>query len=162
MLCALSLSRSALPGRSQLLNARLRHTAAVGPAPRRPAPIRPSRPGARAMGAAASSEADFTAMVQQKNADNPVMVYSKTYCPYCSEVKSLFERLGVNAKVVELDELADGSKVQEALATVTGRRTVPQVFVGGNHVGGCDDTVAAYNSGKLKTLLEAAGVQAKL
>ncbi|KAI7844931.1 hypothetical protein COHA_001578 [Chlorella ohadii] len=101
-------------------------------------------------------------MVQQKNAENPVMVYSKTYCPYCSEVKSLFERLGVNAKVVELDELADGSKVQEALATVTGRRTVPQVFVGGNHVGGCDDTVAAYNSGKLKTLLEAAGVNAKL
>jgi len=38
----------------------------------------------------------------------------------------------------------------------------PQVFVGGNHVGGCDDTVAAYNSGKLKTLLEAAGVNAKL
>lgn len=38
----------------------------------------------------------------------------------------------------------------------------PQVFVGGNHVGGCDDTVAAYNSGKLKTLLEAAGVKAKL
>lgn len=37
-----------------------------------------------------------------------------------------------------------------------------QVFVGGNHVGGCDDTVAAFNSGKLKTLLEAAGVKAKL
>ena len=106
-------------------------------------------------------------------------------------------------QVVELDELADGSKVQEALAAVTGRRTVPQVgpgaaarrcsrsaaaalllqarwggstlpaaqpsllgclqvFVGGNHVGGCDDTVAAYNSGKLKSLLEAAGVKAKL
>lgn len=37
-----------------------------------------------------------------------------------------------------------------------------QVFVGGQHVGGCDDTMAAYNSGKLKQLLDAAGVQAKL
>lgn len=48
----------------------------------------------------------------------------------CSEVKGLFEKLGVAAKVVELDELADGGKVQEALQQLTGRRTVPQV-------GGC-------------------------
>lgn len=77
-------------------------------------------------------------------------------------MKSLFQRLGVEAKVLELDEIADGGEVQEALGQVTGRRTVPQVFVGGTHVGGCDDTLAAQQSGKLAGLLEAAGVKANL
>eukprot|EP00887_Chlorella_sp_A99_P002819 scaffold6.g2819.t1 len=110
----------------------------------------------------ASSAEDFKAMVLQKNTDNKVMIYSKTYCPYCSEVKGLFQSLGVPAKVVELDELADGNAVQEAVAQVTGRSTVPQVFVGGKHVGGCDDTLAAKASGKLKQLLQEAGVSSNL
>lgn len=111
---------------------------------------------------AMSTGTDYVGMVNEKVAQNPVIVFSKTYCPYCSEVKSLFERLGVSAKVVELDELADGSSVQDAIGQVTGRRTVPQVFIGGQHVGGCDDTLAAKSSGKLKALLEAAGVSANL
>jgi len=81
---------------------------------------------------------DATAMINAKNQENPVMVYSKTYCPYCSEVKSLFGRLNVPAKVVELDNLADGDAIQAGLQTITGRRTVPQVFIAGKHVGGCD------------------------
>ncbi|PSC73963.1 OPI10-like protein isoform B [Micractinium conductrix] len=112
--------------------------------------------------ASSSAGGDLVAQINAKNSENSVMVYSKTYCPYCSEVKSLFNKLGVSAKVVELDELADGDSLQQALASVCGRRTVPQVFIGGKHVGGCDDTVAAMNSGKLKELLAAAGVQATL
>jgi glutaredoxin len=95
------------------------------------------------------------ALVLEKNATNPVVVYSKTYCPYCSEVKALFASLSVPAKVVELDALPD---VAAAVKAVTGRGTVPQVFVGGVHVGGCDDTVAANASGELGRLLKAAGV----
>ena len=45
----------------------------------------------------------------------------------CTEVKSLFKRLGVDAKVVELDDLADGAAVQDAVTALTGKRTVPQV-----------------------------------
>ena len=56
----------------------------------------------------------------------------------CAEVKGLFQKLNVDAKVIELDSLADGQQVQEALSGIVGRRTVPQVFVGGVHVGGCD------------------------
>ena len=97
--------------------------------------------------------------IRSKNAENPVIVYSKTYCPYCSEVKSLFAKLNVPAKVVEIDTLADADAVSAALADVTGRRTVPQVFIGGEHVGGCDDTVAANKSGKLKELLGGVGVK---
>ena len=97
--------------------------------------------------------------IRSKNAENPVIVYSKTYCPYCTEVKSLFTKLNVPAKVVEIDTLADADAVSAALADVAGRRTVPQVFIGGEHVGGCDDTVAANKSGKLKELLGGVGVK---
>ncbi|KAK2076048.1 hypothetical protein QBZ16_001384 [Prototheca wickerhamii] len=76
----------------------------------------------------------------------------------CAEVKGLFQKLNVDAKVIELDSLADGQQVQEALSGIVGRRTVPQVFVGGVHVGGCDDTMDAYDSGRLKQLLKDAGV----
>jgi len=99
-------------------------------------------------------------MVKQKNSENPVMVYSKTYCPFCMEVKALFNKLGVQATVVELDSLADGADVQDALSSVTGSRTVPQVFIGGELVGGCDDTMAANRSGALQELLAKHGIVA--
>eukprot|EP00276_Gloeochaete_wittrockiana_P010376 CAMPEP_0184652368 /NCGR_PEP_ID=MMETSP0308-20130426/10069_1 /TAXON_ID=38269 /ORGANISM="Gloeochaete witrockiana, Strain SAG 46.84" /LENGTH=104 /DNA_ID=CAMNT_0027087205 /DNA_START=2089 /DNA_END=2403 /DNA_ORIENTATION=- len=89
---------------------------------------------------------------------DPVVVFSKTYCPYCTKVKGLFEELKVKAKIYELDDLPDGDSIQEALAAITGQRTVPNVFIGGNHVGGCDNTVAAQKSGKLKQLLSSAGI----
>lgn len=95
-----------------------------------------------------------------KNKTNPCIIYSKTFCPFCSDVKDLFEKqLKIDAKIIELDTLADGDDVQAALSEVSGMRTVPQVFVGGELVGGCDDTLAAYRSGTLEKLLKAAGVQ---
>lgn len=87
-----------------------------------------------------------------------MQVYSKTYCPYCSEVKSLFQRLDVSAKVVELDKLADGAEIQAGLQELTGQRTVPQVFIGGQHIGGCDDTLACYQNGRLKEILGDVGI----
>ncbi|KAL2943150.1 Glutaredoxin-C6 [Bienertia sinuspersici] len=51
----------------------------------------------------------------------------------------------------------DGSEVQAALAQWTGQRTVPNVFVGGNHIGGCDETMAKHKEGKLVPLLTEAG-----
>ncbi|KAF6260208.1 thioredoxin-like protein [Scenedesmus sp. NREL 46B-D3] len=59
--------------------------------------------------------------------------------------------------VIELDTMKGGDDLQLGLQEVTGRRTVPQVFVGGQHVGGCDDTVAAYQNGKLKEMLAGLG-----
>jgi glutaredoxin 3 len=97
-------------------------------------------------------------MILSKNAENPVMVYSATYCPYCTEVKSLFQKLKVDAKVIEVNNLEDGDAVRAGLTEITGSRTVPQVFIGGNHVGGCDDTLAAFKSGELKNLLASVGV----
>lgn len=50
----------------------------------------------------------------------------------------MFSQLSVPAKVIECDVTEGGDKLREGLAEVTGRRTVPQVFIGGKHVGGCD------------------------
>nr|ABK25518.1 unknown [Picea sitchensis]ACN40547.1 unknown [Picea sitchensis] len=88
---------------------------------------------------------------------NSVVVFSKTYCPYCTQVKQLLSSLGAKTKVVELDTESDGKEIQTALQEWTGQRTVPNVFIGGTHIGGCDDTVAKHNSGKLVPLLTEAG-----
>ncbi|MED6210845.1 Glutaredoxin-C2 [Stylosanthes scabra] len=88
---------------------------------------------------------------------NPVVVFSKTYCPFCVQVKQLFIQLGVTPKTIELDTESDGSEIQSALAEWTGQRTVPNVFIGGNHIGGCDDTTNLHSQGKLVPLLTSAG-----
>ncbi|CAJ1780858.1 unnamed protein product [Sphenostylis stenocarpa] len=92
---------------------------------------------------------------------NSVVVFSKTYCPFCVEVKKLFGSLDANYKVFELDTEPDGTEIQAALLQWTGQRTVPNVFIGGNHIGGCDDTTNLHNQGKLVPLLTSAGAVTK-
>eukprot|EP00250_Pteridium_aquilinum_P034033 c6908_g1_i1 orf=503-1039(-) len=105
------------------------------------------------------SPAKLEELIKSKNSENPVVVYSKTWCPYCARVKSLFKELGVKPFVVELDELADEVEVQGALQRLTGQSTVPNVFIGGKHIGGCDDTLALHQRGKLIPLLKEANVK---
>ncbi|XP_042507356.1 glutaredoxin-like [Macadamia integrifolia] len=92
---------------------------------------------------------------------NPTVVFGKTHCPYCKRVKQLLSELKVTYKVVELDLEADGSDIQAALLEWTGQKTVPNVFIGGNHIGGCDATMAKHQEGKLVPLLTEAGSLAK-
>jgi len=84
------------------------------------------------------------------------MIYSKTYCPFCNRVKSLFASLDVDVTVAELDQIVEGEQIQDILASLTGQRTVPSVFIGGEHIGGCDDTHQLHASGELEKLIEAA------
>ncbi|KAG6434581.1 hypothetical protein SASPL_106219 [Salvia splendens] len=98
--------------------------------------------------------------VKNTIAQNPVVVYSKTWCSYSSEVKSLFKRLGTEPFVIELDRLgAEGSQLQKILEKLTGQHTVPNVFIGGKHIGGCSDTIKLYQEGELETLLFEAGAK---
>ncbi|XP_044485983.1 glutaredoxin isoform X1 [Mangifera indica] len=90
-------------------------------------------------------------------ASAPVVVFSKTYCGYCARVKQLLTKLGATYKVVELDVESDGSKIQSALAEWTKQGTVPNVFIGGKHIGGCDTVVEKHQGGKLVPLLTDAG-----
>lgn len=97
-----------------------------------------------------SSAEDFA---KQEISNNKVVVFSKSYCPYCSKTKELFEDLGVDATVYELNEMDNGQAIQDALLKMTGQRTVPNVFINGQHIGGNDKTQALNKSGKLKEIL---------
>ncbi|KAG8370852.1 hypothetical protein BUALT_Bualt13G0026500 [Buddleja alternifolia] len=83
--------------------------------------------------------------VKKTIGDNSVVVYSKTWCSYSSEVKSLFKKLGVDPLVIELDQLgAQGRQLQKTLERLTGQRTVPNVFI---------DTLKLHRRGELQPLL---------
>ncbi|KAL1548861.1 Glutaredoxin-C4 [Salvia divinorum] len=94
-----------------------------------------------------------TAFVKKTISSHSVVIFSKSYCPYCRRAKAVFKELKQEPHVVELDEREDGGKIQDALSKIVGRRTVPQVFINGKHLGGSDDTVEAYENGELAKLL---------
>lgn len=82
---------------------------------------------------------------------NPVRMYTSQVCPYCRRAKALLERRGVTM----IDEVrVDLEPAQrERMVALTGRRTVPQIFIGDTHVGGCDDLMALDQRGGLAPLL---------
>uniref|UniRef100_A0A8I3NDK7 thioredoxin-disulfide reductase (NADPH) n=1 Tax=Canis lupus familiaris TaxID=9615 RepID=A0A8I3NDK7_CANLF len=85
---------------------------------------------------------------------NRVMIFSKSYCPHSTRVKELFSSLGVACNILELDQVDDGANVQEVLSEITNQRTVPNIFVNKVHMGGCDRTFQAHQSGLLQKLLQ--------
>ena len=82
----------------------------------------------------------------------PVKMYSTQVCPYCQRAKRLLEQRGVQ----HIDELRVDLQpaLRETMVQLTGRRTVPQIFIGETHVGGCDDLVALDQRGGLDPLLQ--------
>ena len=76
-----------------------------------------------------------------------VEIYSTMFCPYCSRAKSLLERKGV--KYENIDIIEDTSKREEMVTRAHGRTSVPQIFIDGEHIGGCDDLYALDRAGKL-------------
>mmetsp|Transcript_31995 Transcript_31995/g.42219 ORF Transcript_31995/g.42219 Transcript_31995/m.42219 type:complete len:116 (+) Transcript_31995:116-463(+) len=99
-------------------------------------------------------EKDF---INEKISSSACVVFSKTYCPYCTKAKQAISSTGAKFEVIELNNMSNGSKIQSALAKMTGRRTVPNVFISGKTVGGGDDVEELKRSGKLDTLLQDAG-----
>ncbi|MED6294418.1 hypothetical protein CHARACLAT_020878 [Characodon lateralis] len=93
-------------------------------------------------------------LVQEMVSENCVVIFSKSTCPYCRMAKNVFNEIGANYKVIELDQHNDGKRLQEALAQMTGARTVPRVFVNGSCIGGGSDTKQLHQQGKLLPLIE--------
>ena len=83
-----------------------------------------------------------------------VRMYTSPSCPYCHRAKALLQQRGV-AAIDELRVDLDPG-LREKMMALTGRRTVPQIFIGQTHVGGCDDLVALDQRGGLLPLLAAA------
>ena len=103
---------------------------------------------------ALSMQADVIEAVKGKVSSTPVYVFSKSYCPFCVRAKNALKDLGVEFTAEELDKVDGGAETQAALLEMTKQRTVPNVFVNGKHLGGCDDTMAAIRSGKLAEMLK--------
>ncbi len=80
-----------------------------------------------------------------------VTVYSTPYCPYCIMAKQLLQKKGVSFE--EIDVAANPARRAEMRERAQGRNTVPQIFIDGTHVGGCDDLYALDRAGKLDPLL---------
>lgn len=100
---------------------------------------------------------DLKSLVNDYIAKNKVMVFSKTTCPFCDKVKTLFKSLNVQFEVLELDKLPNGPDVQAALQEVSGQRTVPNVYINSTHVGGCDDTMKAHTENRLLPMINGGG-----
>ncbi len=81
-----------------------------------------------------------------------VILYTSPVCPYCVRAKQLLKEKGVN-DYQEIDISKDDAQREEMMAKAQGRRTVPQIFINGTHVGGCDDLYALEKNGKLDALL---------
>ncbi|XP_017218903.1 glutaredoxin-C3 [Daucus carota subsp. sativus] len=91
-----------------------------------------------------------SAFVQNSIYSNKITVFSKSYCPYCLRTKRIFSELNEQPFVVELDHREDGNQIQDVLLDLVGRRTVPQIFVNGKHIGGSDDLQNAVENGELQ------------
>ncbi|CAI2384802.1 unnamed protein product [Moneuplotes crassus] len=111
------------------------------------------------MGSSSSASPKTVDAVNSLIQKNKVLVFSKSYCPYCTDAKNVFTRMNVQPKVVELDQASNGSEIQSALYQITSQRTVPNIFINSKHVGGCDDLKAKARSGVVQDLLKEAGVE---
>ena len=80
-----------------------------------------------------------------------VRIYTTPFCPYCVRAKSLLKKKGV--EIEEIDIFMDEAARARMQADSGGARTVPQIFIGDTHVGGCDELHALEKAGKLDALL---------
>jgi glutaredoxin 3 len=84
---------------------------------------------------------------------NRVKMYTTQVCPYCQRAKMLLKQRGVEQ--IEEVRIDLNPAERDAMIALTGRRTVPQIFIGDTHVGGCDDLIALDQKGGLTPLLQA-------
>ena len=77
-----------------------------------------------------------------------VTIYTKDFCPYCTKAKALFNKKHISFE--EIDVTGNSSLLEEMIQKSNGMRTLPQIFINGNHIGGCDDLYRLYESGKLE------------
>jgi glutaredoxin 3 len=80
-----------------------------------------------------------------------VTIYSGPSCPYCTKAKALLQKKNIVYEEFNVKE--DSEKLKEMIERSSGRKTIPQIFINGQHIGGCDDLYALNDAGKLDELL---------
>jgi glutaredoxin 3 len=81
----------------------------------------------------------------------PIEIYTSPYCPYCSAAKDLLRHKGADFSEIDISSAPERRK--EMIERASGRMTVPQIFIGTTHIGGCDDLYALDAAGELDPLL---------
>lgn len=113
---------------------------------------------------AAKPEAWALQEVHDTVAATPVVLYALEWCEFCWSVRRMFQEAGIDYLSVDLDSAAyrddnRGGQIRAALRKITGSPTIPQIFVGGEYLGGATETFDAYNSGKLREMLDQASIK---
>ena len=110
------------------------------------------------MGNTSSDSGESNPQVQEYVTDligkHPVVMFSKSYCPYCDMAKNALNSIGAKYEVIELNQRQDGSQIQNYLFRLTGQRTVPNVFIAEKSIGGGTETEQLQRSGQLKSLYD--------
>ncbi|PSR79233.1 hypothetical protein PHLCEN_2v7091 [Hermanssonia centrifuga] len=111
-----------------------------------------------------NGDGDWEQHVKNLRDNHPLVVFSKTYCPYSKRAKALLESYNLSPPptIVELDTRSDGAIIQTILGRLTGRRTVPNVLLQGGSIGGSDDLALLDEQQKLVSLLEGEGLKANI
>ncbi|CAN0141263.1 unnamed protein product [Discosporangium mesarthrocarpum] len=127
--------------------------------------------GIARMSAGQYDESAVKGQVEDYISSNKVMVFSWERCPFCAQAKGLLgdlvedpADLKASLYILEIDTLPEGSAVRYELSQITGRTSVPQIWIGGEFVGGCNDgpgVFTLHGQGKLLPMLEEAGVTTK-
>jgi cysteine synthase len=128
-------------------------------------PVPVPSPGAApaAEPAPAAIDADAAHFVEQLIRDEPVVMFALEWCEFCWSVRKLFARLGIAYRSVDLDSVAYqrddlGGKIRAVLADRTGAKTIPQIFVGGELIGGCTNLFDAWRQGSIQRRLAKNGI----
>lgn len=79
-----------------------------------------------------------------------ITIYSSQYCPFCFRAKAIFQQKSVAFEEINVDM---DSALKKEMMQKSGQRTVPQIWIGERHIGGCDDLMAIQRSGELDQLL---------
>ena len=124
----------------------------AAPAPAKPAPV-------------AEVHADAEALVDEfiHDTNEPVVMFALEWCEFCWSVRKMFSAAGIPFKSIDLDSVQYqkgdmGTKIRTALRKRTGWTTIPQIFVGGEFLGGCTDIFEAYQDGRLQDALRRQGI----
>jgi cysteine synthase A len=108
-------------------------------------------------------DAQAEAFVSRVVREQPVVMFALEWCEFCWAVRKLFARLGIAFESVDLDSVPFqqddlGVKIRAVLLEHTGAPTIPQIYIGGQHIGGCTDLFDAMRSGQLRQRLDAGGI----
>ena len=105
------------------------------------------------------SSNSYKSIVEKQIKDNPVLMYSTTYCGYCVKAMSLFNTYRVKPFVIYLDKDPDGNEISLALYEITGQDTVPNIFIGGKHIGGYTELLRGFKNKSIQSDLTRIGVR---